>query len=65
MKKKAVDENWQDKRARLMWQPVLSHRGERAMGAAIKGLAGELLGISWIPEIRAASPPHRHEVSRE
>ena len=26
------------------------------MGAAIKGGVGELGGISWIPEIRAASP---------
>ena len=35
------------------------------VGAAIKDNVGELRAISWIPEIRAASPTHSHEVPCE
>ena len=35
------------------------------VGAAIKDNVGELRAISWIPQIRAASPTHSHEVPCE
>ena len=35
------------------------------VGAAIKDCVGELRAISWIPQIRAASPTHSHEVPCE
>ena len=71
MKWKAFDGlDWQDRKIGIGRSScgcscsLLSHRGGRARGAAIKGRVGELDGISWIQEIRAASP-HRHEVPCE